>query len=119
MKRTGRKHSMRKPRRLQRGDFRGLITVECPACGRFAADRALVARATHGDRDLACPRGHILSWRDGLVQAMREVDDLAKGSVASWNETIDTLLGSLTAHAARVAAARRRLARLIRGGGGK
>ncbi len=109
---------MTMPKRIRRSNFRGLVSVDCPACGRFAADRALVASAAHGERDLACPRGHVISWRDGLVQAMREVGDLAKGSVSSWNETIDTVLGSLTAHAAKVAAARRRLGRLGKRGGG-
>jgi hypothetical protein len=99
---------------IRRGNFRGLMTVACPACGRFAADRALVASAAEGERDLACPRGHVLSWRDGLVQANRTVSDLAKGSVASWNETIDTILDSLATHAAKVAAARRKLGRLAR-----
>jgi hypothetical protein len=109
---------MSMPKRVRRNNFRGLMTVDCPACGRFAADRALVASAERGERDLACPLGHVLSWRDGLVQAMRNVNDLAKGSVSSWNETIDTILDSLTTHAAKVAAARRRLRWLDRRGGG-
>ncbi len=99
-------------RRIHRNNFRGLVTVDCPACGRFAADRALVKEAVDGNRDLACPRGHLISWRHGLTQAMRHVDNLAKSSLASWNETIDSIFEMLRAHAARVETARQRLRKL-------
>ena len=98
-------------RLIRRNNFRGLATVECPACGRFAADRALVTAAVAGERDLACPRGHVVSWRKGLVQSLPRIADLAKSSVASWTETIDSIVRSLAAHEASVAALRRRLAK--------
>ncbi len=102
------------PRPVHGDHFRGLRSIDCPACGRFAAERDLVKQAIAGDRDLACPRGHVLSWRDGLVQSMSGVDRLAKSSLASFNDAIDSVFAQLTHHSARVETMRQRLRKLRR-----
>jgi hypothetical protein len=102
------------PRPVSRDNFRSLVSVDCPACGRFAAERDLVKQAIAGDRDLACPRRHVLSWRDRLVQRMSGLDKLAKSSLASFNEAIDSVFAQLADHSARVETMRQRLRNLRR-----